>query len=401
MSEEARRIALLKNPVKTYPWGSRTFIPQLLGEPSPADQPQAELWMGVHPNGPSLVSVGDEWLPLQDLIAGDPEGVLGQSAAARFSKALPFLFKVLAAEKPLSVQAHPDRTRAREGFLRENAQAVPLTSPDRTYKDDNHKPEILCALSPFWLLKGFRNHAEILHFMEHAGVPALGAPLRSQPGAAGLQAFFTHLMTLEKDEQARLVSSVLNTVTSDPGADPALGWVLKLSRSYPTDIGVLSPLFLNLHGLEPGEAVYIRPGELHVYLEGAGVELLASSDNVLRGGLTSKPIHVPELLRIADFTPSEPRVLRPEPQENGEHRYVAPAEEFALTVVAPDGDSSFQSAQNRSVEILLCVEGKGRIIDLGRGDTLPFDRGTAVIIPAGVTQYEIQGKAQIYKAAVP
>ena len=401
MAKETHRIALLKNPVKTYPWGSRTFIPQLLREPSPAEKPHAELWMGVHPNGPSRISVGDAWVPLQDVIAKDPEGILGKPVAEKFSKALPFLFKVLAADRPLSVQAHPSRARAREGFLQENAQAIPLTSPDRTYKDENHKPEILCALRPFWLLKGFRKISEILAFTDQAGIPALGEPLRAQPDAGGLQAFFTTLMTMEKHEQANLVSTVLNTVKSDPQRDPALGWVLKLSRSYPSDVGVLTPLFLNLLGLEPGEAVYLRPGELHVYLEGAGVELMANSDNVLRGGLTSKPVHVPELLRIVDFTCDEPRILRPEPQENGECLYAAPAEEFALSVISLDGDASFKSSQQRSVEILICVEGKGRVEDLSRGDTLLCDRGTALLIPADVKQYEIHGKGTIYKAATP
>jgi mannose-6-phosphate isomerase len=164
---------------------------------------------------------------------------------------------------------------------------------------------------------------------------------------------------------------------------------------------VLTPLFLNLLGLEPGEAVYLRPGELHVYLEGAGVELMANSDNVLRGGLTSKPVHVPELLRIVDFTCDEPRILRPEPQENGECLYAAPAEEFALSVISLDGDASFKSSQQRSVEILICVEGKGRVEDLSRGDTLLCDRGTALLIPADVKQYEIRGKGTIYKAATP
>jgi mannose-6-phosphate isomerase len=401
MAKAAHRIALLKNPVKTYPWGSRTFIPQLLREPSPADKPQAELWMGTHPNGPSLVSEGDAWVPLQDVIAKDPEGVLGKPVARKFSKALPFLFKVLAADRPLSVQAHPNRAQAREGFLQENTEAIPLTSPDRTYKDENHKPEILCALRPFWLLKGFRKISEILHFMDQAGTSDLGAPLRSQPDAGGLQAFFTTLMTMEKDKQTNLVSTVLNTVKSHPHADPALGWVLKLSRSYPYDVGIMTPLFLNLLCLEPGEAVYLHPGELHVYLEGAGVELMGNSDNVLRGGLTSKPVHVPKLLPIVDFTSEEPHILRPQPQQNGEHLYAAPAEEFALSVISLDGDASYTSSERRSVEILICVEGNGRVTDLGRGDGLLFDRGTAMIIPADVKQYEIQGKAKIYKAATP
>jgi mannose-6-phosphate isomerase len=394
------RIALLKNPVKTYSWGSRTFIPQLLRNYSPAQEPQAELWMGVHPNGPSMMSVGDAWVPLKDMIARDPEGILGPSVAEKFSNALPFLFKILAADQPLSVQAHPNRRQAREGFAQENALRIPLTAAHRTYKDENHKPEILCALRPFQLLKGFRRAAEIRDLLAQAGLPALGNPLRTRPDAGRLRAFFTSLMTLKKNEQRRLVSEVLKTVTSRSHSDSASGWVLKLARMYPSDIGVLAPLFLNLLCLEPGEAVYLPSGELHAYLEGAGVELMASSDNVLRGGLTSKPVHVPELIRIVDFAPKKPLVLKPE-REEGEWRYRTPAEEFSLSALSLEGEAPLAGRRKRNVEIMICVQGEGGITDLGRGERLLFDRGTAMIIPANVEQYELQGKARLYKATVP
>jgi len=401
VAKPTNRIALLKNPVKTYLWGSRTFIPQLLRNSSPADKPQAELWMGVHPNGPSLVSLGDTWVPLQDVIAKDPEGILGPSVAQKFSNALPFLFKILAADQPLSVQAHPNRTQAREGFAQENALQIPLSSTYRTYMDENHKPEILCALRPFRLLKGFRKISEILDFMDHAGIPALGAPLRKGPDQEGLRAFFSTLMTMGKEEQHHVVKEAVKAVQFRSQADPALHWVTKLDQLFPGDIGALAPLFLNDLFLEPGEAVFVTAGELHIYLEGAGIELMASSDNVLRGGLTSKPVNVLELLRIVDFTCAESRVLRPEPQKNGEYLYVTPAEEFALSVLSLDGDSSYRSPKNRSVEIVICVEGQGRITDLGWGERLLFDRGTAMIIPADVEQYELRGKARLYKATVP
>jgi mannose-6-phosphate isomerase len=177
--------------------------------------------------------------------------------------------------------------------------------------------------------------------------------------------------------------------------------VRTLDQIFPGDIGVLAPLFLNLLSLQPGEAVFVRAGELHVYLEGAGVELMADSDNVLRGGLTSKPVNVPELLRIVDFSCEEPRVLTPEAQANGEDLYVTPAEEFALSVITLSGDAPFKSPQKRSVEMVICVEGTGRITDLGCGDKRLFERGTAMIIPADVAQYELQGKAKIFKATAP
>jgi mannose-6-phosphate isomerase len=335
------------------------------------------------------------------MIENDPEGVLGKAVAKKFSNALPFLFKVLAADTPLSVQAHPNRTQAREGFARENALRVPLTSARRGYKDENHKPEILCALTPFRLLKGFRKISEILDFMDQAGISALGAPLRKGPDEERLRAFFSALMTLGKDEQQRAVREAVKAVQSRSQADPALHWVTKLYQIFPGDIGVLAPLFLNVLSLEPGQAVFLRAGELHTYLEGAGVELMANSDNVLRGGLTSKHVDIPELLRIVDFTCEESPILKPEPQNNGELLYVTPAEEFALSVISLNGDSSLKSRLNRSVEMVICVEGQGRIMDLGRGDQLLLERGTAMIIPADVHRYEIQGKSLIYKAATP
>lgn len=401
MKKPITRIAVMNNPVQTYPWGSKTFIPQLLGNPSPAETPQAELWMGAHHNGPSMVSDEGPWIPLPDMIENDPEGVLGKAVAKKFSNALPFLFKIIAADRPLSVQAHPNQTQAREGFARENALNVPLTSAQRSYKDENHKPEILCALRSFWLLKGFRKISEILDFLDHAGIPALGAPLRKGPGEEGLRAFFSALMTMGKDEQHHVVGEAVRVIQPHSQADPALYWVTKLHEIFPADVGVLAPLFLNLLCLEPGEAVFLRAGELHAYLEGAGVELMANSDNVLRGALTSKHVDIPELLRIVNFTSEEPRVLRPEPQDNGEYLYVTPAEEFALSVISLNGDASFKSRENRGVEIAICVEGKGRITDLGRGDKLSFEHGTAMIIPADVRHYEIQGKTTIYKAATP
>jgi mannose-6-phosphate isomerase len=400
VSKPTNRIAVLKNPVRNYPWGSRTFIPQLLRNPSPAEKPQAELWMGVHPNGASLVSVGDTWMPLQDVIAKDPSGILGQSVAERFSNALPFLFKILAADQPLSLQAHPNREQACEGFAQENDLHIPLTAPHRTYKDENHKPEILCALRPFQLLKGFRSAAESSDLMEQAGLPLLGDSLRIQPGARGLRILLNTIMTVGRNEQRRLISGVIQKLKPRRHIDPAINWVLKLSRIYPSDIGVLAPLFLNFLRLEPGTAVYLRPGELHVYLEGAGVELMANSDNVMRGGLTTKPVNVPELLRIVDFTADPSHMVKPELRE-GEWLYPTPAEEFALSALSLHGDAPLVSRRERNVEIMICVEGQGGITDLGRGERLFFDRGTAVVVPADVEQYELRGEARIYKATVP
>jgi mannose-6-phosphate isomerase len=398
------RIALLKNRIQEYAWGSKTFIPELLGSPAPAENPQAELWMGIHPNGPSMVSWKNAWIPLRDLIEKDPESVLGKSVAGKFSNTLPFLFKILAANRPLSIQAHPSLNQAREGFAKENRLQIPLTASHRNYKDNNHKPEILCALSHFWALKGFRKVEEIFFLVDKIGISALEsqiAPFRKRPNSAGLKAFFSALMTIKREQQSELISAIVETIGRLNDTHPAYEWMIKLHQTFPGDIGVLAPVFLNLVRLQPGEAIYLPAGELHGYLEGAAIELMANSDNVLRGGLTPKHVDAPELLRTLNFEYGEANILDPESRRGAEWLYPAPVEEFALSQISLHEGSAFKSEQKRSVEIMICVEGRAHIKDAGSRTTLALERGTAIIIPAVVKQYQIEGKATIYKAAVP
>ena len=218
---------------------------------------------------------------------------------------LPFLFKVLAAAKPLSIQAHPNRDQAREGFARENRQKISLNAFNRNYKDENHKPEIICALEPFWALKGFRRVEEIILLMDKIGIRAsleedLNA-LRRRPNQEGLKTFFRALINDGEGTADRVLREAVEQCEKLADDDPAFEWVIKLSEAYPDDIGILSPILLNLVHLQPGEAMNIPAGELHAYLEGAGIELMANSDNVLRGGLTPKYVDVSELLNILTF----------------------------------------------------------------------------------------------------
>ena len=399
-----KTIALLENPVQTYAWGSRSFIPGLLGQASPSADPMAELWMGAHPKAPSVVLLRDERISLLDLIRSRPIDILGESVARRFSNDLPFLFKVLAASEPLSIQAHPNRDQAREGFANENRQNIPLNAFNRNYKDQNHKPEIICALEPFWALKGFRRVEDIILFMDKIAARALEEDLntlRRRPDPEGLKTFFRALIVMEEAPRNRVLREAREKCEALADDDPAFEWVVKLSEAYPGDIGILSPILLNLVQLQPGEAMNIPAGELHAYLEGAGIELMANSDNVLRGGLTPKYADVSELLNILTFKAGTARLLRPDQRADCEGVYETATDEYTLSVLDIHEGEFFKSPTKRSVEIMICIEGDARITDLGIREVLSLKKGTSVIVPAAVEQYRIEGKTRIYKAAVP
>ena len=225
--------------------------------------------------------------------------------------------------------------------------------------------------------------------------------LRNRQNVEGLQGFFSALMGMDGKHQKKAIGKMVACVEKQADSEPAFEWLLKLNRAYPGDIGVLAPLLLNVVLLQPGEAVYIPSGELHAYLEGSGLELMANSDNVLRGGLTPKHIDTPELLSVLDFTHHEVDIIKPEMLKTGECVYQTPAAEFILSRISLHKNSPFESPRRRSVEILISVEGEARITDLGNHDTLDLSQGTAVIIPSSVKQYLIQGESALYKAAVP
>jgi mannose-6-phosphate isomerase len=399
-----RKIGLLKNTIQEYAWGSRTAILELLGQSVPADKPQAELWMGAHPQAPSQVFADGLWRSLPEVIQESPEETLGQEVAARFSNKLPFLFKVLAAAKPLSIQAHPNKEQAGQGFARENELGIPLDAPHRNYRDDNHKPEIICALTPFWALNGFRQIEETLSLLEEARVPDLAeivSFLRSHPNRDGLKKFFNHLMTTDSGKQRKIVEQAVNSAEKRTHEESVWTWMIKLNAEYPGDMGVLSPIFLNLVRLEPQQAMYLPAGELHGYLEGVGIELMANSDNVLRGGLTPKHIDVQELLAVLNFTDGDLNILSPENRTPGEAIYSTEAEEFVLSVIRIKKAAPFSSPGDRSVEMMVCTEGEVSVTDLSAGDITRLTRGISIIVPAAVEQYSIEGDGILYKAAVP
>jgi mannose-6-phosphate isomerase len=387
MEHETMKISILKNTIQEYAWGSTRAIPDLMGRKNPERKTQAELWMGAHPKAPSLVQQNGQWVSLPELIAKNPVDVLGKKVARNFNNRLPYLFKVLAAARPLSIQAHPGLHQAREGFQRENAQKIPLDAPNRNYRDDNHKPECICALTRFWALSRFRKISGILLYFEKLNLQQLAVELadfKKRPTPNGLKRFYTSLMTRGKESE-----------------DPVFHWMLKLADDYPDDIGVLSPILLNLICLEPGQALFLDAGELHAYLEGLGIELMANSDNVLRGGLTAKHVDISELLRVLKFEDRDVTLLNPVKPVANELIYPTPAAEFVLSAITLNRGTTYQSPKNRSVEILICTRGKAAIADLSDQTVTQLPQGASAIVPACVERYRIKGQGTCYKAGVP
>lgn len=396
-------IGQLDNPIMEYAWGSRTALAELLGTASPSATPQAELWIGAHPKAPSKVLWNGNWGTLDRLIEECPETLLGPRAVERHGATLPFLFKVLAAGQPLSIQAHPSLTQARAGFTRENETGIPLTAPQRNYRDNNHKPELICALQPFWALCGFRPPGQIKGWLERLALPLLSSAARALQNTKvehALRLFLEELLGAPQPWRSKVAASLAEHVAKLPRSEPEITWAAELCALYPTDIGVLAPFFLNLVKLTPGEALFLGPGVLHAYLDGLGVELMANSDNVLRGGLTPKHVDVPELLSVLDFTPTDIRRLRAERISDHEEVFVTGAEEFQLSVVTVEPLTPVTGEPDQEIAVMLCTEGRAKIQDLETDEIIPVARGGSALIAAG-HPYRLSGAAVLHKASVP
>jgi mannose-6-phosphate isomerase len=383
----------LTSAVRFYPWGSRTVIPELLGLPSPADRPYAELWMGAHPDEPSLLADGRA---LDAAIAADPERLLGPGVVARFGPRLPFLLKVLAADRPLSLQAHPTAEQARAGYAAEEAAGIPRDDPTRTFKDPYHKPELLVALTTFEALCGFRPVEESLHCLAKLQVPEL-KPTIAALARGGLRAALPQLLALSGQRRAELVEAVAAKAASfvaahDPEFINTYRWAATLAETYPGDPGVVISLMCNHLKLSPGEAVYLPAGNLHAYLSGAGVELMASSDNVLRGGLTAKHVDLAALMEVLDFADGRIPVLHPVLGPGG-LRYPVPVEDFDLTRCQLDAGSGTLST--RGPQVLLCTEGRATLASAD--GELVLEQGQSAFVPAGAP-LTARGPAVLYRA---
>ncbi|MFJ6294907.1 mannose-6-phosphate isomerase, class I [Streptomyces griseoviridis] len=378
----------LDNTVRPYAWGSTTALPGLLGT-EPSGEPQAEMWMGAHPGAPSRTGRGT----LVEVIDADPRRELGPAATAKFGPRLPFLLKLLAAGAPLSLQVHPDLEQAKEGYADEERRGIPVDAPYRNYKDANHKPELICALTEFDGLCGFRDPAGTADLLAGLGVDSLKPYvdlLRARPEDAALREVLTAVLTADPEDMRR-------TVTETAAACAHLGGAYvpyaDIAHHYPGDPGVIAAMLLNHVRLQPGEALFLGAGIPHAYLNGLGVEIMANSDNVLRCGLTPKHVDVPELLRVVRFEAGDAGVLRPEAAPDGEEVYATPIDEFRLSrYVLPEGAAARDLTRD-TPQILLCTAGTVRA---GEHELTP---GHSVFVPAG-EKAEVSGAGTVFRATV-
>ncbi|MEU3657237.1 mannose-6-phosphate isomerase, class I [Streptomyces sp. NPDC032161] len=387
----------LSNTVRPYAWGSTTAIPELLGV-APTGEPQAEMWMGAHPGAPSRLTrttgaaAGREQ-SLAEVIAADPEGELGRATVDKFGPQLPFLLKLLAAGAPLSLQVHPDVDQARRGYADEERRSVPVDAPHRTYKDASHKPELICALTPFAGLCGFRRPDEAAATMAALGVDSLkpyADLLGAHPEEAALREVLTAILGADPAETAETVNEAAAAAQRLGGA---LAPYARIAHHFPGDPGVIAAMLLNYVELQPGEALFLGAGVPHAYLDGLGVEIMANSDNVLRCGLTPKHIDVPELLRVVRFEPTEPGILRPEASPSGEELYETPVDEFRLSRFDLSPGAEPVDLTRSTPQILLCTAGAPK------AGTIGLTPGASVFVPA-YEKTEVSGMGTLFRATV-
>ncbi|WP_018134925.1 mannose-6-phosphate isomerase, class I [Acaricomes phytoseiuli] len=388
---------LLDNQIRNYAWGSTTAIAEALGK-APSGRPEAELWIGAHPDAPSATATG----PLDQVIAEDPEHYLGAASRTAFGARLPFLTKLLAADAPLSLQVHPTLEQARAGFAAENSAGVPREAPHRNYKDDNHKPEMILALTDFEALCGFRPAPESAQLFQ-----ALAAAAQGQDGdGARLLRFCADTLTEATDESAALHSIVESLISGGDAVADAVEQAVEsssaiesldslqpqgnpsataatlrdLAQEYPADPGALISLLLNRVSLDPGECLALPAGNMHAYLSGLGVEVMASSDNVLRGGLTPKHIDIPELLRTVDFRSLPVPRVTAELSELGQEIYRPGFAEFQLQRISSGPGAQPVPLAQRGPLLVLVLQGAARL-DTPRGD-LQLNRGQSAFVAA-------------------
>lgn len=389
----------LSGALRPYAWGSHTLIAELRGEPSPSPRPEAELWFGAHPAAPATV----DGTGLDEVIAADPDAALGPRVHAEHGDQLPFLVKLLAAASPLSIQAHPSLEQAREGFARENAQRIPLNSANRNYKDPNHKPELIVALTPFRALAGFRPAAETAEFFAELACPELDryASLLPTDAEGDLRALFTTLISLPTQSRVELIGAVSRCAKRLVTQDSHPAWMteaahvfLELNEAYPGDVGVLAALLLNVLTLAPGEAAFLRAGQLHAYLSGLGVEVMANSDNVLRGGLTTKHVDVPELVRVLDFSTLDNPRAEAVPSHGGVE-FALPVDSFTVRMHELAAGESLRLDEDGPA-IVLCTA------DTVTNGDFTLTQGNAAWVPAsdGEVTLTAAGAAQVFVATV-
>lgn len=388
--------------LQSYAWGSDSAIQEILGTREPARI--AEAWFGAHPLAPSTRR-GDPPVGLDELIADEPERMLGGAVHSRYGARLPYLLKLIAADRPLSMQVHPNTERAREGFAQEEVAGVPRTSPTRNYRDANHKPELVLALTPFEAVSGFRTPRRAAEMFEGLGTPladGLSEVLRGDPTPAGVRTVFARLVTPglqpEAHEVAELAEACARRLRRGSPSVRVDRTVGLLQEEYPGDPGVVASLLLNPVTLQPGEAMFVPAGAVHAYLHGVGVEVMASSDNVLRAGLTHKHVDVGEVLRNVDYVAAPPIRIGPEVSHGSTRVFYAPVDDFALSVTEV-ADPRPRALPGGGPRVLLCLDGQ---VEVGCGEhSLALVRGDAAFLSAVDGAARICGDGTVVQATVP
>ncbi len=386
----------LEGKVQHYAWGGKQFIPSLLGISNTEDRPFAEYWLGIHPLAPSMVRLSDNArTSLHDLIKSDPLRYLGERVLHHFHD-LPFLLKVLDVKEMLSIQVHPSKEDAQVGFDYENSIGVPADAANRNYRDNNHKPEMMMALSDFWLLHGFRIEADLITTLERVDELSSLIPVFEGKGYRGLYQF---VMELPQEGVNRLLEPLAERILPLYAAhklsksDPDF-WAARAMITYPDyfDRGIFSVYFFNLVHLVAGEGVFQGAGLPHAYLEGQNVELMSNSDNVLRGGLTPKHVDVAELMKHIRFKAVIPEVMQAAGNSIEKH-YLCPVKDFSLTRALVINNEHYHFTAN-GPELLLVLEGKGQI------GKFPAEKGSSFFVPPG-NQIECTGEMRLVRAWVP
>ncbi|HEM6628265.1 TPA: mannose-6-phosphate isomerase [Citrobacter farmeri] len=381
----------LINSVQNYAWGSKTALTELYGVANPQQLPMAELWMGAHPKSSSKVEdASGQIVSLRDVIDSQPSALLGDAVAKRFGE-LPFLFKVLCAAQPLSIQVHPNKRNSEIGFAKENAAGIPMDAAERNYKDPNHKPELVFALTPFLAMNAFREFSEIVSLLQPvAGAHTAIAHFLEQPNAERLSQLFAGLLSMQGEEKSRalaILKAALETQQGEPWQTIRL-----IAAFYPDDSGLFSPLLLNVVKLNPGEAMFLFAETPHAYLQGVALEVMANSDNVLRAGLTPKYIDIPELVANVKFDAKPANQLLTTPVKNGaELDFPIPVDDFAFSLHSLSAQET--TIDQQSAAILFCVEGEAV---LSKGEQrLALKPGESAFISAEESPVRVSGVGRV------
>ncbi len=407
--QENLNLIELRCAVQYYEWGGFDYI-QHLTQCDGDHRPYAELWIGAHPDLPSNAVLGSEFVPLNALIEKAPEFVLGAETSNRFNGHLPFLFKVLSARYPLSIQSHPSAGQARDGFALENAKGIALDNRDRNYKDDNHKPELISALTDFYALCGFKPLSQIASLLNTISEFGLLAEY-FQPTRKSLIELYTKVMEMSQANIDSFLSPFVERLKTQQakhafGKESMEYWVLKADEVFShgphKDRGLFSICLLNLVHLRPGDALYLPAGELHAHLEGSGIEIMANSNNVLRGGLTPKHVDVQELLKVLTFNSGNPEILNLKSDNSGCFQwYQTPAQEFELCRIHLDKHQNHVCHSEHDVHIMLVTQGRVSILT-GKNTHHEFGSGQVFLVPAN-QHYDLSSdmESNLFLARVP